>query len=505
MTTLWSSAVSVVPSVSAVSSYIYDDDEELRNILLSCKKYRDTMDMVVRAAKAYRKSLGELAVAGKAAGEVYTCVADFTKSKFEEERRRSQNHFVFGSRRDNTSVIFDEENVSSNSFLYPENIRKLLTVLGDAERNAHDGTTLFMERVSNPIITEGRKFHEKYVELHRLKEQYKNCKVRYLEAQRSLNKELTKPKASMEAQVKGWAKVDELRREYNNISSHLLRFATELEQEHQQSLLEHVASFIIHHYGTLSASLDAVRPALKLIREQWLSGDVEFLGDNDILDARHQAGATPPNSVSPSTSNDKAMEQKVSELESEKESLQNDCEMWKETAMNYKSEISAKDSVIEKLKGENEKLWSIIFSTGSSVPSSRKTSDLSFLSSSRERSMQKADRKEIGSKEQEDSHPVRTLSVNAQDRTCGRYRASTAPNSWKESSAALISQYQAYKASRKSIRNVSPKVLQQKPVEKESVAEQSAFASKTQQKTRVVSQDRSFESYRGRESFPTSL
>lgn len=80
MTTLWSSAVSVVPSVSSASNYIYDDDEELRTILLSCKKYRDTMDMIVRAAKAYRRSLGELAVAGKAAGEVYTCVAEFSKS-----------------------------------------------------------------------------------------------------------------------------------------------------------------------------------------------------------------------------------------------------------------------------------------------------------------------------------------------------------------------------------------------------------------------------------------
>lgn len=98
-----------------------------------------------------------------------------------------------------------------------------------------------MERVSNPIIREGRRFHEKYMELHRLKEHYKNCKMRYLEAQKSLNKELSKPKASMEAQVKGWAKVDELRREYNNIASQLLRFATQLEQEHQQSLLEHVS------------------------------------------------------------------------------------------------------------------------------------------------------------------------------------------------------------------------------------------------------------------------
>jgi len=98
-----------------------------------------------------------------------------------------------------------------------------------------------MERVSNPIIREGRRFHEKYMELHRLKEQYKNCKLRYLEAQKSLNKELSKPKTSMEAQVKGWAKVDELRREYTNISSHLLRFATQLEQEHHQALLEHVS------------------------------------------------------------------------------------------------------------------------------------------------------------------------------------------------------------------------------------------------------------------------
>lgn len=91
MTTLWSSAVSVVPSVSSVSSYIYDDDEELRTILLSCKKYRDTMDMVVRAAKAYRRSLGELAVAGKAAGEVYTCVAEFSKSTVRKKRKRNNS------------------------------------------------------------------------------------------------------------------------------------------------------------------------------------------------------------------------------------------------------------------------------------------------------------------------------------------------------------------------------------------------------------------------------
>lgn len=453
MTTLWSSAVSVVPSVSSVSSYIYDDDEELRTILLSCKKYRDTMDMVVRAAKAYRRSLGELAVAGKAAGEVYTCVAEFSKSTFEEERRRSHAaHSMFGTRRDTSSIAFEDQSTNAKS-LYPENIRNLLTVLGEAEKNAHDGTTLFMERVSNPIIREGRRFHEKYMELHRLKEHYKNCKMRYLEAQKSLNKELSKPKASMEAQVKGWAKVDELRREYNNIASQLLRFATQLEQEHQQSLLEHAGSFILHHYGTLSASLDAVKPALKLLREQWLSGAVDFLGESDVLDARSfHVATTPPSSVSPSSENVKSLEERVAQLEAENEALRDDCRNWKEMAQSNGLEVSAKESIIERLRQENEKLRSIIFSSTSNVTSSRKTSDLSFLSNSREKSLQGVESKEESKQENKD--PSNSESAKHSSRVDGRHAHMSVPGSWKESPAALISQYQAYKASRKSNRNV---------------------------------------------------
>ncbi|EME27171.1 hypothetical protein Gasu2_36020 [Galdieria sulphuraria] len=451
MTTLWSSAVSVVPSVSSVSSYIYDDDEELRTILLSCKKYRDTMDMVVRAAKAYRRSLGELAVAGKAAGEVYTCVADFTKSTFEEERRRSQAHSMFGTRRDTSSVVFEDQE-GNTKFLYPENIRNLLTVLGEAEKNAHDGTSLFMERVSNPIIREGRRFHEKYMELHRLKEHYKNCKMRYLEAQKSLNKELSKPKTSMEAQVKGWAKVDELRREYSNISSHLLRFATQLEQEHHQALLEHAGAFILHHYGTLSASLDAVKPSLKLVREQWLSGAVEFLGESDVLDARSfQVAVTPPSSVSPSSGNIRSLEERVAHLETENDNLRDECKNWKETAQNNELEISAKESIIEKLRQENEKLRSIIFSSNAS--SSRKTSDLSFLSNSRERSLHGGDSKEESKRDNKDSSNCESSKQNSKQ-VGTRQSYGSVPGSLKESPAALISQYQAYKASRKSSRNV---------------------------------------------------
>jgi hypothetical protein len=460
MTTLWSSAVSVVPSVSSASNYIYDDDEELRTILLSCKKYRDTMDMIVRAAKAYRRSLGELAVAGKAAGEVYTCVAEFSKSTFEEERRRSQAHSVFGTRRDTSSIVFEDQD-GSTKFLYPENIRNILTVLGEAEKNAHDGTTLFMERVSNPIIREGRRFHEKYMELHRLKEQYKNCKLRYLEAQKSLNKELSKPKTSMEAQVKGWAKVDELRREYTNISSHLLRFATQLEQEHHQALLEHAGAFILHHYGTLSASLDAVKPALKLVREQWLSGAVEFLGESDVLDARSfHVAVTPPSSVSPSSGNVRSLEERVAHLEVENENLRDECNSWKQAAQNHELEISAKESIIEKLRQENEKLRSIIFSS-SNAPSSRKTSDLSFLSNSRERSSHGGDAKDEMKRDKKEAESPTSRSNNNNNNSAsgggtghGHTSTLSVPGSWKESPAALISQYQAYKASRKSSRNV---------------------------------------------------
>lgn len=45
---------------------------------------------------------------------------------------------MFGTRRDTSSIAFEDQSTNAKS-LYPENIRNLLTVLGEAEKNAHDG------------------------------------------------------------------------------------------------------------------------------------------------------------------------------------------------------------------------------------------------------------------------------------------------------------------------------------------------------------------------------
>ncbi|KAK4538331.1 hypothetical protein CDCA_CDCA17G4356 [Cyanidium caldarium] len=274
MESLWDS----IREMTRMSSEpVYDD--ELKCLLLRCKQYKDVNDMIVKQAKLYHQSLTELSSVGRAAGETYVSISNFRRFVPSEgilnsgggggvavRSRRSSSALAGPRGRSNSSggsgsrdvrALAAMANVSTH--LYPPEERQMLVQLGRAERAAHQVQAVFAERISAPIVLEGKRFKERYDELRRLKAQYKRARAQYFDAQHKLDAERAKRVPSMEAQVKLVTKLATLEEEFDNATEKLFVHARALEEEHMYAMSQHVCGFLIHHYNALVSALRVLK------------------------------------------------------------------------------------------------------------------------------------------------------------------------------------------------------------------------------------------------------
>jgi hypothetical protein len=250
-------------SLSTDASY----EEELNRLIQRCKQYKDVNDMIIKQAKLYDTSLRDLSSVGRAAGETYMSIANFRSfpsgaSAADSELRPTQTQSAFRSRSVSSFSTVDasERSTSAGSFyLYRGDERRVLAQLGRAERTAHQAQAVFAERISAPIILEGRQFKERYDELRRLKSLYKRCKRRYIQAQRALAAEKAKRVPSMEVQVKLVSKLDEYEEEFKRVTEKLSVHAKGLEDDHHYAVMQHVCGFLLHHYNALVSALRSIK------------------------------------------------------------------------------------------------------------------------------------------------------------------------------------------------------------------------------------------------------
>jgi len=257
-----------VTSFAADASY----DEELNRLIQRCKQYKDVNDMIIKQAKLYDTSLRDLSSVGRAAGETYMSIASFRSFPGgavagESDLRLAQAQGSFRTRSISSLSTADASDRSTGAgsfYLYRSDERRVLAQLGRAERAAHQAQAVFAERISAPIILEGRQFKERYDELRRLKSLYKRCKRRYIQAQRALASEKAKRVPSMEAQVKLVAKLAENEEEFKRVTEKLFVHAKALEDEHHYSVMQHVCGFLLHHYNALVISLRAIKNVIAI-------------------------------------------------------------------------------------------------------------------------------------------------------------------------------------------------------------------------------------------------
>ncbi|KAK4532919.1 hypothetical protein CCYA_CCYA14G3776 [Cyanidiococcus yangmingshanensis] len=256
-------------SIHNLSSFAADAsyEEDLNRLIQRCKQYKDVNDMITKQAKLYDTSLRDLSSVGRAAGETYVSIANFRSfpsgtSTTESELRSSHAQIPFRNRSMSSLSTVDasDRSTSAGSFyLYRGEERRVLAQLGRAERTAHQVQAVFAERISAPIILEGRQFKERYDELRRLKSLYKRCKRRYLQAQRALAAEKAKRVPSMEAQVKLVSKLDEYEEEFKRVTERLFVHAKALEDDHHYAVMQHVCGFLLHHYNALVSALRSIK------------------------------------------------------------------------------------------------------------------------------------------------------------------------------------------------------------------------------------------------------